>query len=261
MTSPAAQVYRKGRNRFAFGVFTAGREQVSDAEVAIYAAAGPDGEAMGPFPARIESLETDPEFAARTTAADPDATEVIYSTELDLNREGEWRLVAVIRDGDQLWAQRMPSIAVAEHHRIPAPGDSVPAIHTPTTDDVADIGAIDTRDPHDTMHEVDFADVVGEKPVVLLFATPALCQSRVCGPVVDVAEQVKSEYGDEVAFIHMEIYRDNDPNAGLRHQVKAFGLPTEPWAFVIDRHGEVSAAIEGGFGVSELERAVNKVAP
>ncbi len=64
------------------------------------------------------------------------------------------------------------------------------------------------------MHDVDLADVVGKKPVVLLFATPALCVSRVCGPVVDIAEQVKSEVGDDVAFIHMEIFTDNDPNQG-----------------------------------------------
>ena len=42
---------------------------------------------------------------------------------------------------------------------------------------------IDTRDPPSDMHEVDFADVVGKKPVALLFATPQLCASRVCGPV------------------------------------------------------------------------------
>ena len=64
------------------------------------------------------------------------------------------------------------------------------------------------------MHEVDFADVVGKKPIVLLFATPLLCQSRVCGPVVDVAEQVKAEYGDQADFIHMEIYNDNEIDKG-----------------------------------------------
>ena len=63
------------------------------------------------------------------------------------------------------------------------------------------------------MHDVDFADVVGKEPVVLLFATPALCQSRVCGPVVDVAEQVKRDRGDDAAFIHMEIYEDNNAAA------------------------------------------------
>jgi hypothetical protein len=95
--------------------------------------------------------------------------------------------------------------------------------------------------------------------VVLLFATPLLCQSRVCGPVVDVAEQVKSEYGDEVEFIHMEVFEDNSIEKGVRPQLTQFGLQTEPWLFVIDREGRVSAAIEGAFGVSELEREVEKV--
>ena len=59
--------------------------------------------------------------------------------------------------------------------------------------------------------------------MILLFATPALCKSRVCGPVTDVAEEVKAEYGDRADFIHMEIYKDNDPNKGLRPQVRAWG--------------------------------------
>ena len=107
------------------------------------------------------------------------------------------------------------------------------------------------------MHAEDLADVLGEKPVVLLFATPALCQSRVCGPVVDVTEQVKSEYGDEAAFIHQEIFVDNefDPkNPNLRPQVRAFGLPTEPWLFVIDENGDVSTRIEGAFSVARARR-------
>ena len=134
-------------------------------------------------------------------------------------------------------------------------------IDTPTADDVQDLSEIDTRDPHDTQHEENFADVVGEKPVVLTFATPLLCQSRVCGPVVDVSEQVKSEYGDDVAFIHQEIFEDNDINKGLRDQVEQFGLPTEPWVYVIDADGNISSALEGAYGVTELEDAVEKVAP
>ena len=68
-----------------------------------------------------------------------------------------------------------------------------------------------------------------------MFATPKFCQSRVCGPVVDVAEQVKQLYGDKAAFIHMEIYNDNNPSKGVRPQVRAFHLPSEPWLFAIDR--------------------------
>ena len=67
-----------------------------------------------------------------------------------------------------------------------------------------DVRSIDTRVPPGTMHEQNFADVVGKKPVALLFATPQLCQSRVCGPVTDEMLQVKAETGDKMVFIHQE---------------------------------------------------------
>ncbi len=164
---------------------------------------------------------------------------------MPLTESRETRAVAVLRDdeGNFTATNFQQGIPVEEQSSIPAEGEAVPSVHTPTLDDVGDVSEIDTRVPPSTMHEEDLADVLGEKPVVLLFATPALCQSRVCGPVVDVAEQVKAEYGDEVAFIHMEIYVDNefDPeNPNLRPQVRAFGLPTEPWLFVIDKNGDVS---------------------
>jgi hypothetical protein len=261
VASPAGQVFRVGENRFGFGLFTVAREQIEDAEVAIYAAHGPGGKATGPFPARSEDLTTEPAFVAETTAADPDAATVVYVSELELSARGEWRLLALIRDGDSFSATRLPSIEAGRFEGVPMPGDAAPVVETPTVEDVGgDLDQIDTRVPHDSMHEVDFADVVGEKPIVLLFATPALCQSRVCGPVVDIAEQVKSEFDEEeAAFIHMEVYRDNSVEKGLRPQLEAFNLPTEPWLFVIDERGRVSTAIEGGFSVEELRQAVEEV--
>jgi hypothetical protein len=110
------------------------------------------------------------------------------------------------------------------------------------------------------MHSDDFANVLGKKPVVLLFATPALCQSRVCGPVTDIAEQVKSQYGDKVAFIHQEIYNNNRISDGPRPQMVAFHQETEPWCYVIDRNGKVSTILQGPFSVQELQSAVQKVA-
>jgi hypothetical protein len=109
------------------------------------------------------------------------------------------------------------------------------------------------------MHGTDFADVVGKEPVLIVFATPQLCQSRVCGPTVDIVEQVKAESGDRAAFIHMEVFNDNDPSKGLRPQLRAFHLPTEPWAFIIDRDGRISARFEGAFGAEELSRALDRV--
>ncbi len=100
--------------------------------------------------------------------------------------------------------------------------------------------------------------MLGKKPVVLLFATPALCQSRVCGPVADIGAQLQAAYGDRVEFIHNEVYVDNDPAKGLRPQLTAYGLTTEPWLFAIDRDGRVVERLEGAFGVDEYRAAVEK---
>ncbi|MEO8092159.1 MAG: hypothetical protein ABI726_05580 [bacterium] len=253
---PSGSVFTPGPNRIGFGLFSVDRTQITDGQVALYAAPGAKGVATGPYPAEVESLETDPAFEARTTADDPDAAKVVYLSQVDLDRPGEWRLVAMIRDGEQMVATPMPSIVVSKTERIPAVGDKAPSVHTPTVAEVGDVSQIDTRDPHDTMHDADLADVIGKQPVVLLFATPALCVSRVCGPVVDVAEQVKSEVGGEVAFIHMEVFADNDPNKGVRSQLTAYGLETEPWLFVIDSDGRVVARIEGAFSAGELTDAL-----
>jgi hypothetical protein len=262
VVSPAGQVYHQGRNRFSFGVFTAAGVQVTDAEVAVYAQPGPTGKAIGPFPARVENLETESQFVADTTSGDPDAARAVYVTEIPFDHSGEWRLMAAIKDGDDLAGTLLPSIDVGAKDSIPAVGEKAPVIHTPTVDDVGgedDLGKIDTRVPPSSMHDVDFADVVGKEPVVLLFATPALCSSRVCGPVVDVTEQVKSEVGDDAAFVHQEIYVDNDPNKGPRPQVKAYNLQSEPWLFVIGADGKISTRIEGAFSVDELRAAVDRV--
>jgi hypothetical protein len=261
VVAPTTSVFTVGRNRFGFGVFTVDREQITDANVAIYAAPGPTGKAEGPFPARVESLETDPAFTAQTTSGDPDAAQVVYVSDLNLDQPGEWRLVALVEQDGETSAVRIPS-AVAEteeQDKVPAPGEKAPVIHTPTLEDVGDVSEIDTRVPPGSMHDVDFADAVGKEPIVLLFATPALCQSRVCGPVVDVAEQVKRDRPDDAAYIHMEIWNDNDPNKGARSQVLDYNLRTEPWLFVINSDGTVSTRMEGAFSVDELEQALDGV--
>ncbi len=140
---------------------------------------------------------------------------------------------------------------------MPAVGDKAPRIETPTVASAGgDVKSIDTRVPPGSMHEVNFADAYGKRPILLLFATPALCQSRVCGPVVDIAEEVKASHKGDTAFIHMEIYNQNELEKGFRPQVAAYKLPTEPWAFAIDRKGKVAARLEGAYSEHELVEAV-----
>ncbi len=261
VVSPTGAVYDKGENRFGFGIFTVSRQQVVDSQVAIYAAPSGGGQAIGPFPARVESLAVKPQFESQTTDLDPDSAKAVYVTTVKFDREGNWDLLALFRAGSGYTAALIPTIKVGGFDDIPAVGERPPPIHTPTVSDVGgDVGQIDTRSPHDDMHKVDFADVLGREPVVVVFATPALCQSRVCGPVVDVAEQVEHEAGAGVNFIHMEVFNNNNASDGYRPQLRAFGLRTEPWVFVIDRKGIVRSRIEGAFDASELENAVRQVA-
>ncbi len=287
VVSPAAEVFYPGENRYPFGVSDRDEGPVDDAEVALYFSKVPEAKpgdksrsgnrgqvakaqeqaldrpAVGPFPAAVETLATDPEFASRTSAEDPDAAGVVYSTRLDFPREGEWRMAAILKEDGELKGAPLPGAVVGEFHRIPRAGDRAPSIHTPTAQDAGgDLSKITTRIPPDTQNKVDYADALGREPIVLLFATPQFCQSRVCGPVVDVAEQAKQEYGDKAAFIHMEIYNANDPALGVRPEVRSFHLPSEPYLFTIDRRGVVRDAIEGAFGLKLMHKAVDKaIAP
>jgi hypothetical protein len=262
--APSVLVLTSGDNRFGFGLFERDRSQIADASVVLYVAPVGGGPAKGPYPARYESLEVKPSFQSRTSAQDPDSAKSVYVADIPFDRPGKYEVLGIARLDDRLVAATSASgpltVMKPEDDPVPRVGEPAPRIHTPTKADAAgDLASIDTRVPPSTMHEADFADVVGKKPVVLLFATPALCQSRVCGPVADVAEQVKDEHEGDVEFIQMEIYRDNSIEKGFRPQVAAFGLPTEPWLFVIDKEGKVAARLEGAFSAGELEDALGKV--
>jgi hypothetical protein len=259
--APAVSVLVPGTNRFGFGLFDRSRAQIADAAVSLYFAPIGGGPAEGPFPARYESLAVRPQFQSKTVQQDPDAAKSVYVADLDFPKPGKYEVFAIARLGKRLVAatQAGPPATVVAHDPVPNVGDPAPRIHTPTKADVAgDVSKIDTRVPPSDMHDVDFADVVGKKPVVLVFATPQLCQSRVCGPVVDLALQLEASHPDDAAFIHMEIYNDNSIDKGFRPQVAAFHLPSEPWVFVVDKKGKIAARIEGAFSERELEAALKK---
>jgi hypothetical protein len=262
--APTGSFFVTGSNRLGFGLFTTSRAQIADATAAVYIAPVGGGQASGPYVARFQSLAVKAPFQSQTTLKDPDAAKVLYVATVPFHKPGRYQVLGMARLDDRLVAatSASPPLIVVPPRRdpVPAVGERPPAIHTPTESDVAgDLSKIDTRDPHaKDLHQADFADVLGKKPIVLVFATPLLCQSRVCGPVVDVAEEVKSEVGDKAEFIHMEIYNDNEVAKGFRPQVAAFHLPTEPWLFVINRQGKIADRIEGAFSVDELRAAVKK---
>ena len=258
--SPSVSLLEPGMNRVGFGLFDRNRKQLVDAPAALYVAPIKGGEPVrGPFPAHFESLAVKPQFESEGVKADPDAATSVYVADVRFPKAGDYEVLGVVELDDNLVAAERVGLRVVKDGKVPEVGEPAIDIHTPTEADVAgDLSQIDTRVPPDTQHEVDFADVLGQKPIVLLFATPALCQSRVCGPVVDIAEQVKSSYEGDADFIHMEIYNDNELDKGFREQVVKWHLPTEPWVFTINSEGKIAARIEGAFSARELEAAIAK---
>jgi hypothetical protein len=259
--APSVKVLEPGRNRFGFALFDRGSRQIGGLEVALYVSRGVDETAHGPYTATYEPIGVEGRYRSRTTAEDADSAQSVYTATLPFTSAGPYLVSAVVKGPQEEQVATSPAqIRVTDDPTVPSIGDPAVRVHTPTLESVAgDAEKIDTRIPPDSMHDVDLADALDRhRPVILLFATPALCQSRVCGPVTDVAEQVKAEYGDRADFIHMEIYNDNDPNKGLRPQVEAWGLRTEPFLFAIDRRGRVAERLDGAFSVAELEAATRK---
>ena len=177
----------------------------------------------GPYVARSESLAVKPQFESQTMASDPNAAKAVYVADVPFKRNGKQAVIAIAKLDGRLLMTNGYSVNVTPTGGSGPPdvGDRAISVHTQTLADVGgDAAQLDTRRPvAKDLLQTDLADVLGKQPVVITFATPLLCPSRVCGPVVDIVEQVKASAPKGVAFIHQEIYKDNQVNKGVRSQV------------------------------------------
>ena len=178
MLAPAVSDLTPGTNRFGFGLFDRSRKQIQEAPVAIYAQSVSGGPVLGPFVAHDESLAVQPDFKSDTVKADPNAAQSVYVANVRFNTPGNYRILGVARLDGRLVAATLagPAVRVQAHDPVPAVGEKPPPIDTPTTKSVGgDVSKIDTRTPPDDMHKYNLKDVLGKKPIVLVFATPLLC--------------------------------------------------------------------------------------
>jgi hypothetical protein len=257
-----ASVMRQGANRVPFVVLDKGARPVRQAAVALYTVHSDGTHVRGPYLAKETPFGISPKFLSRTTASDTTTAKEFYVATVRFQGKPPQGVFALVRmDGRLVGTSPSPLGAPARPSTTPPDvGQKAPAMHTLTVHDVKNVSAITTRTPPDTdLLQTDYATALGKKPIVLVFATPALCQSRVCGPTIDVTEQVKSEIGNGAVFIHQEIYKGNQPNKGLRPQLGTWRLASEPWVFVIDRTGKITARIEGAISVGQLKALVQKV--
>jgi hypothetical protein len=253
----ATSVFTVGKQRLAFGMID-GAGQFVYGPTVVYVAPTPDDPAEGPFAAPADVLVTEGRYRSRQAAEESDPFAAVYESQVQFDQKGQWAVLVVTQTGNTyVAAPAQVMVNTEQEDPIPDVGEPAPKVSTDTLESVGgDEELLDTRTPPSDMHRESFDQVVGKKPVVLLFATPQLCQSRVCGPVTDIALQLKSDYGDRMEFIHQEVYAENDPQKGLRESLEKFRLRTEPWLFVVDANGRITARLEGSFGINAFEDAI-----
>ena len=95
--------------------------------------------------------------------------------------------------------------------------------------------------------------VTSGRSSVITFATPRFCSTGICQPTLELMRALAPSY-PEVNFLHVEVFTNiNDPdNIVLAPAVEEWGLPTEPWVFVVDENGVITGRFEGLVSEEEL---------
>ncbi|MGH2695186.1 MAG: hypothetical protein ACRDJJ_10300 [Actinomycetota bacterium] len=168
----------------------------------------------------------------------------VYVADVTFESAGRWGAEATIQgDGyDEVVRTKLPPIL--EETTTPQIGERVPSVDTPTADDVAKLSEISTdRDPSPRFYEQSIAEAVrAGDPFVVIFATPKFCQSATCGPMLKIVQKVAPQFPN-LTFIHVEPYdldKVPDQLAPVPSALK-WGLPSEPWTFVVGEGARLEA--------------------
>lgn len=140
-------------------------------------------------------------------------------------------------------------------------GERAPLSDSRTLEDASLEDLTTDPTPVEGFYEMTVAEAVESGPSVVVFATPAWCTSQSCGPMLDQLQAMTDDY-PELNYVHVEIYEDiQSPDfENPVPAVREWGLPTEPWLYVTDGDGVVTAAFEGAVSDEELRGALEAVA-
>ncbi len=148
-------------------------------------------------------------------------------------------------------------------------GEPLPAVVTATVNDPLDVDPLCTRRPDPCeFHNRTAAEVVeAGEPLALLIATPLLCATSYCGPVLDVLIRTVDDF-PTVVPVHVEVYANAadvdfnllDPDITPAAALGELGLDFEPSLFLVDRDGIVVERIDNVFDDLELKEGLAKIA-
>jgi len=181
---------------------------------------------------------------------------------------GTWGVAISATDATGKQTTARMQFSVDASGSTPAIGDAAPSVRTPT---LADVGGDVTKissdpkpDPSFYAESVDQA-LAAREPFVLAFATPAFCKSAECGPTLDTVKAVVK--ANPIRAINVEPYQLTWTNGRLQpvlangdfvtvEATNVYGIPTEPWIFVIGASGKIVASFEAVVAPDELAAAI-----
>ena len=245
-----------GDNRVVFGVIVQGQGALREEQVQVktffLTGSGPEGPKQT-VPASFQQW--------------PGGAGGAYVANLSFDRPGEWGLAVESSRPAGSIIRASVKVTVKETSATPSIGSAAPRSRNKTAGDVPDLTDLTTdTDPDPNLYRMTVAEALDDGvPLLVSFATPAYCQTATCGPQVDVLKQMKDRYGGRINVIHVEVYdnppeiRDSGIEVGRVTPVMAeWGLPSEPWTFVVDGEGIVRAKYEGFVGADELRDAIDE---
>ena len=245
-----------GVNRVGFSLVTR-KELVTAPEVQVVATYLSDGASTGAPPAR----------ATATFNPWPYGSRGLYTTEMTFDRAGAWALdiTAPQRDGAQVTVT-LP-FTVREATSAPAVGAPAPRSRSKTLQDVSRLEELSTGSRIDPdLYRLTIAQAAASnRATVIVFASPAFCTNEVCGPQVEVLQELKERYKGQANFIHVDLYENpqeiqgNINIARISRVVEEWRLPSIEWTFVLDRQGTVAARFEAFSTFDEVQRALEAV--
>lgn len=143
--------------------------------------------------------------------------------------------------------------------KVPFPGTAMISAASPTPANTLGVDPVCTADPACPLHDVSLDAALAERrPLAVLFSTPALCQSRLCGPVLDTLLAQREAFADRVRFLHVEIYSDRTGKT-LAPTVKAYNLAAEPVLFLAGGDGIVRERLDNAFDRVEARAALERL--
>ncbi len=182
----------------------------------------------------------------------------LYKTDVRFDEPGHYGIAVTVK-GPGLDELVRGSFDVAEEGSSPGIGEKVPASATPTARSGGSLEEITTdRHPELRFYDTSVKEAVGSgEPFVVTFATPKFCSSSVCGPTLETVKEVAEDF-PKLTFIHVEVYTNlgQPDNLKVVPSVEEWGLPSEPWVFVVDGRGRVAAKYEGVVSADELRDAL-----